>query len=114
MGGTLDGHVDSSRYPSAQAQTLFCRTYLKQASDKQPSEADVAALVREANAYGLLAHLYWALWGLAQAKTSVVDFDYALFAQERFRVYKGAKGGFLSVPPRSREEMEIEELAGGA
>lgn len=114
MGGTLDGHVDSSKYPSARSQTLFCQTYLTQASDKQPSEAEVAALVREANAYGLLAHLYWALWGVAQAKTSVVDFDYALFAQERFRVYKGAKGGFLSLAPRFREEIEVEELAGGA
>lgn len=84
MGGTQDGYVGASRYPSESARRLFCRTYLQEAFGHEPDDSAIAALVEEAEEYGLLAHLYWGFWGLVQSVSSTVDFPYVLFAEQRF------------------------------
>ncbi|CDF35029.1 Choline/ethanolamine kinase, putative [Chondrus crispus] len=84
MGGTQDGYIDASRYPSSSARRLFCRKYLEEFCGCQPEEYAVSELVAEAEEYGMLAHLYWGFWGLVQSVTSPVDFPYALFADQRF------------------------------
>lgn len=94
MGGTEDGIVESSKYPSIRSQKLFCRTYLSH-DGHHPSEHDVDALVAEANQYGLLAHLYWAAWAVAQSRASTVDFPYLLFGQSRLAQYRANKEMYL-------------------
>ncbi len=36
-----------------------------------------------ARAYIPVSHLVWGLWGLLQAKSSEIDFDYVAYAQQR-------------------------------
>jgi thiamine kinase-like enzyme len=96
MGGTTDGVVDASKYPSPRCQALFCRTYLERTGPHSPSDADVSALVGEANQYGLLSHLYWAAWAVAQSASSTVDFPYLLFARNRFRQFLASKDKYLT------------------
>lgn len=100
MGGTTDGTVEPEKYPSERSQILFCRTYLEQvasqsARSEPPTDEEVSALVVEANLYGLLSHLYWSLWGIAQSVTSEVDFDYLLFARNRFLLYMQTRDKYL-------------------
>lgn len=100
MGGTADGFVDVSKYPSAEKQALFCRTYLSRVAANngdsvKPTESDVQSLAHSANRYGLLAHLYWTAWGLAQSKSSKIDFPYILFARNRFSKYMNDKALYL-------------------
>jgi thiamine kinase-like enzyme len=100
MGGTSNGIVDCSKYPSARSQKLFCQTYLQvvstAADTPSPSENEVDELMREANQYGLVSHLYWAAWAVAQSATSTIDFPYLLFSRERFAQYCNSKDRYLS------------------
>ena len=45
------------------------------------------ALADEANAFSLVSHLQWSLWGLIQAANSNIDFDYLEYAAQRLRAY---------------------------
>lgn len=84
MGGTQDGYVDASRYPSENARQAFCAAYLRESCEQEPDDSAVSELVDEAEEYGLLAHLYWGFWGLVQSVSSPVDFPYVRFAEQRF------------------------------
>merc|ERR1712048_1538518 len=56
-----------------------------------PSDSDfdteMEKLFQEANMYALLSHFKWALWGIACAPTSDIDFDFLAFAQARRFAY---------------------------
>jgi len=43
------------------------------------------------------AHLFWALWGLIQARFSSIDYDYIEFAHLRLVEYCARKTEFLSL-----------------
>jgi thiamine kinase-like enzyme len=100
MGGTDDGYVKTHLYPSRHAQELFCRTYLARSAllageNPSVSETAVLSLAAEATQYGLLAHLYWTSWALAQSATSTIDFPYILFARNRFEEYLRVKNTYI-------------------
>jgi thiamine kinase-like enzyme len=100
MGGTEDGLVQSSWYPSVQSQSLFCYTYLTATAAlagkaSRPVESEVLSLVAEANQYGLLSHLYWVAWALAQSGSSTIRFPYVLFAKHRFEEYLRVKLDYI-------------------
>lgn len=84
MGGTIDGFVDESRYPSEDARYNFCREYLRNGG--RGTDKEVEALVKEAEKFGRASHLYWGLWALIQAVSSTVNFPYQLFAEQRLRL----------------------------
>jgi choline/ethanolamine kinase len=124
MGGTDDGIVKPSKYPTPESQSMFCRTYLTCMAEQavstaadglisddgsisvegstslsmQPLEEQVTHLVREANHHSLLAHLYWSTWALAQSKSSTVDFPYLLFARQKLAEYLRVKDVYLIMP----------------
>lgn len=83
MGGTVDGYVDSTKYPDETFRTRFCTTYLEE-SGVEPTEERVTSLVQEAEDYGLVSHMYWGFWALTQHASSTVDFPYLRFAENRF------------------------------
>lgn len=85
MGGTTDGIVDESRYPSKGVRYRFCYEYLRGASDS--TNVEVEALVEEAERFGRAAHLYWGLWALVQSVCSTVNFPYLIFAEQRLRIF---------------------------
>lgn len=84
MGGTDDGYMDESRYPTAEARWDFCEAYLIESLGYRPSHDEIFSLVKEAQRYGLIACLYWGFWGLVQSVSSTVSFPYVLFAEQRF------------------------------
>lgn len=95
MGGTTDGHVDRSRYPTTAQRERFCRAYLDEQRSSHArgpaTDNDVRTLAEKAHSFGMLSHLYWATWALAQSARSTVDFPYTMFARERFAVYTDSK-----------------------
>ncbi|KAL6771211.1 hypothetical protein ACKKBF_B34375 [Auxenochlorella protothecoides x Auxenochlorella symbiontica] len=52
-------------------------------------------LVQKAEAYVPLSHLKWGLWGVMQAQTSDVDFDYLEYARQRITQYHATKTRYL-------------------
>eukprot|EP00891_Asterochloris_glomerata_P001276 jgi/Astpho2/1276/Aster-07120 len=84
-----------SRYPNKQATAAFMRQYLRQQLGKLPSKADVDKAVVEANAFALVAHQYWGVWALIQARYSPIDFDYMDYSSLRWKEYHNCKAEFL-------------------
>ncbi|KAG6485208.1 hypothetical protein ZIOFF_053741 [Zingiber officinale] len=84
---------DFNLYPDKYTQYHFFRNYLD--SDK-PYEIevpikDLEALFVETNTFRLASHIYWALWGVIQAKVSPIDFDYLGYFFKRFNEFKKQK-----------------------
>lgn len=82
---------DFSLCPSKGEQYHFFRHYLQPDNPHEVSEKDLEALYVEANTYTLASHLYWALWGIIQAKISPIDFDYVGYFFLRYNEYKKQK-----------------------
>lgn len=59
------------------------------------SEEEVAAAVAEGNFFSLVAHQYWGVWALIQARYSPIDFDYFGYSRLRWNEYHKRKDGFL-------------------
>lgn len=59
------------------------------------SKADVDKAVVEANAFALVAHQYWGVWALIQARYSPIDFDYLSYSSLRWKEYHNRKTEFL-------------------
>ncbi|XP_059431862.1 probable ethanolamine kinase [Corylus avellana] len=82
---------DYSLYPNKDEQYHFFRHYLQPEKPHEVSEKDLETLYVESNTYMLASHLYWALWGLIQAKMSPIDFDYLGYFFLRYNEYKRQK-----------------------
>lgn len=82
---------DFSLYPSKDEQYHFFRHYLQPDNPHEVSEKDIEALYVEANTYMLASHLYWALWGIIQAKISPIEFNYIGYFFLRYNEYKKQK-----------------------
>ncbi|TYZ58651.1 hypothetical protein PybrP1_009238 [[Pythium] brassicae (nom. inval.)] len=96
---TVNPHLgDFAKYPTVEQQRAFCRAYLEAevvgtGADSDRLEAPVSdeavdALRREANAYSLASHLFWALWGFIQAAQSEIDFDFLAYGKCRYDAFK--------------------------
>ncbi|XP_062149470.1 probable ethanolamine kinase [Alnus glutinosa] len=82
---------DYSLYPNKDEQYHFFRHYLQPEKPHEVSDKDLETLYVESNTYMLASHLYWALWGLIQAKMSPIDFDYLGYFFLRYNEYKRQK-----------------------
>ncbi|XP_004488529.1 probable ethanolamine kinase [Cicer arietinum] len=82
---------DFSLYPNRNEQFHFFRHYLQPERPQEVPQKDLEALYIEANTYALASHLFWALWGLIQAKMSPIDFDYLGYFFKRYKEYKRQK-----------------------
>ena len=49
----------------------------------------------EANAFALVAHQYWGVWALIQARYSPIEFDYIDYSSLRWKEYDNRKADFL-------------------
>ena len=49
----------------------------------------------EANAFALVAHQYWGVWALIQARYSPIRFDYINYSSLRWKEYHNRKAEFL-------------------
>jgi len=66
------------------------------AQESVVSEEELARLYVEVNQYTLASHLFWAIWGLTQAKNSLIDFDYFDYSLKRLQIYSNTKAAMLS------------------
>ncbi|KAL6274796.1 hypothetical protein ACE6H2_025488 [Prunus campanulata] len=82
---------DFTLCPNKDEQYHFLRHYLQPDNPHEVSEKDLEALYVEENTYTLASHLYWALWGLIQAKFSPIDFDYLGYFFLRYNEFKRQK-----------------------
>ncbi|XP_074586529.1 putative ethanolamine kinase [Curcuma longa] len=82
---------DFNLYPDKDTQYHFFRNYLDPGKPYEVPVKDLEALFVETNTFRLASHIYWALWGLIQAKASPIDFDYLVYFFKRFNEYKKQK-----------------------
>ncbi|KAI9471531.1 kinase-like domain-containing protein [Coemansia mojavensis] len=66
-------------FPTESQRQAFLRTYR--------IAADVAAYEREIEPFIAASHLHWGLWGLIQAASSDIDFDYVGYATQRLSIF---------------------------
>ncbi|KAM5547876.1 putative ethanolamine kinase [Rosa sericea] len=88
---------DYSLYPTKDEQYHFFRHYLGPDKPQEVSDKDLEALYVEANTYMLASHLYWAVWGIVQAKFSPIKFDYLGYFFLRYNEYIKQKEKCLSL-----------------
>ncbi|CAI4228363.1 unnamed protein product [Auanema sp. JU1783] len=79
----------------------YCKKYLEETyktlntehSDMSPHsitgnlEEDLEKLVEEASIFMPISHLFWSLWSLVNAESSVIVFDYAAYGRDRLALY---------------------------
>lgn len=88
-----------NRSPSLSTRYSFYRSYLEggpvypgsdEADEKKVIEIPDEELYKfdeEVRTYTLLNHIYWGLWGLIQATTSTIEFNFVEYGMQRFRQY---------------------------
>ena len=74
---------DWSNYPRKSQQNAFLRAYRRRHVDLRKTTVSVEAMRVEARIYGLVSHVYWALWAILQAQMSNLDFDFLEYAEAR-------------------------------
>ncbi|XP_060628987.2 ethanolamine kinase 2 isoform X1 [Anolis sagrei] len=89
--------VDYSLYPSKEVQIQWLRYYLQaykklgQEDQEERSgivhEEELESLYVQVNQFALASHFLWACWGLIQARFSTIDFNFARYADIRFKQY---------------------------
>lgn len=84
-----------SRYPDNEHVEMFVRAYLNEGAHSPASEVEVASAVAEANFFSLVAHQYWGVWALIQARYSPIDFDYFNYSKLRWDEYYKRKDEFM-------------------
>ncbi|XP_053383984.1 ethanolamine kinase 1-like [Mercenaria mercenaria] len=95
--------LDFARYPDKEYQMEWLRYYLQQCAKHRKenpdtvSERDVEICYVKANKFALVAHMFWGLWGLVQAKHSAIDFGFLEYAQQKLDEYFARKEEFLAL-----------------
>lgn len=91
-------------FPSKERQMEFVTTYVRaaregngsneEARSEESVDEEARSLIREIHTFVMANHLYWGLWGVNQAATEGCgDFDYLLYAANRFKQYFKCKEG---------------------
>ncbi|XP_073798147.1 uncharacterized protein isoform X6 [Danio rerio] len=97
-------NVDSSLYPSDELQFDWLSAYLESfkrcsTGDSAVTQTEVQELYEQVCQFSLVAHLFWCLWALLQAKHSTIDFDFQRYARARFNYYFEKKREFCGLTP---------------
>jgi ethanolamine kinase len=108
--------MDWSKFPDQATQLAFLKRYLEVYNHNMgvkkavkegdtnrevplipPSDEELHQFYVEVNKFTLASHLYWGIWALAQAKISVIDFDYFEYAINRWSVYMKTKNALQAL-----------------
>ena len=73
------------KYPNLEEQDRFIRAYLE---GTENDEAAVMRLICAVEEFKEISHLLWAYWGIIQASTSKIEFDYLGYALNRLEAMK--------------------------
>jgi len=94
--------INVENYPSAEQRLVFFTSYLNEFHlDPVNFQKEIDSLEREAELFTLFSHFYWGLWGVIQSKKSSINFNYHLYAFERFQGYLLHKRMFFEPKLRS-------------
>lgn len=90
---------DWDQFPTKDEQHNWMRHYLAASSKDLTAEtvpqADVDALYEEVQPYILLAHLFWGIWAIVQARYSPIAFEFLPYSLLRMKGYQAMKGWAL-------------------
>ncbi|ELR11514.1 GmCK3p, putative [Acanthamoeba castellanii str. Neff] len=90
--------LDWTKFPSREKQMFFLTRYLEAFLERQPTELELERAYVEANKFTLASHLYWGIWGLAQAKVSDIDYDFFQYSLRRLTMYTKTKAALYTLP----------------
>lgn len=89
--------ADFSLYPGRDFQLAWLRVYLAAYLERHPSEPEIERLYVQVNKFALGSHFLWLVWGLIQAEYSTIDFDFLIFASNRYKEYMKRRDEFLAL-----------------
>ena len=93
-----DSHILRRNWgPSEEQREFFVRTYLRERFEKEPTDEEVKALCLTVEKHEMLSDMHWFLWGLIQYPISDIDWDYWMYADCRWTMYKDTKKMFYGV-----------------
>jgi len=78
-------------YPTPESRAMFLRAYLESwhgAARPAISDADIAQLDRQVQAYRAASHWVWALWGCTQIGRDDIDFNYVGYSTWRLEAFR--------------------------
>lgn len=81
---------DYSAMPTRSTRRAFLREYLRSFSTHQNltyNESDLDELFEQVDKFRGVPGFYWGIWALIQAQISLIDFDYASYAEVRLGEY---------------------------
>ncbi|KAF2266952.1 ethanolamine kinase-like protein [Lojkania enalia] len=103
---------DYSVLPVRSVRRAFLREYLQSYSLHQHcpyTESDLDELFDQVDRFRGVPGLYWAIWALIQAQISLIDFDYASYAEVRLGEYWAWKREFSGEREKGHEKMPVRE-----
>lgn len=81
---------DYSVMPTRNVRRAFLREYLRSFSTHQNrtyKESELEELFQQVDKFRAVPGFYWGIWALIQAEISLIDFDYASYAEVRLGEY---------------------------
>jgi ethanolamine kinase len=103
---------DFTVLPTRSVRKAFLRSYLQSFSSHMNysyKEAELDELFRQVDAFRGVPGFYWGIWALIQAQISLIDFDYAGYAETRLGEYWDWKAEVTGVRTAKGEELGIRE-----
>lgn len=105
---------DYSAMPTRSVRQAFLREYLKSFSTHQNrsyKESELEELFEQVDRFRGVPGFYWGIWALIQAQISLIDFDYASYAEVRLGEYWAWKDSLNgeTVKPTEREKRWAQE-----
>jgi ethanolamine kinase len=103
---------DYNVLPTRRVRRSFLREYLRSTSthlNRTYTEADVDQLFDQVDLFRGVPGFYWGIWALIQAQISLIDFDYADYAEVRLGEYFAWKRETSGEREKSGEPMPLRE-----
>lgn len=103
---------DYNVLPTRRVRRSFLREYLRSTSthlNRTYTEADVDELFDQVDLFRGVPGFYWGIWALIQAQISLIDFDYADYAEVRLGEYFAWKRETSGEREKSGEPMPLRE-----
>lgn len=103
---------DYTVLPSRRVRRAFLREYLRSNSihlNRTHTEAEVEELFEQVDRFRGVPGFYWGIWALIQAQISLIDFDYASYAEVRLGEYFAWKREVSGEREKAGEKMPERE-----
>ncbi|RAR10498.1 ethanolamine kinase 1 [Stemphylium lycopersici] len=103
---------DYSAMPTRNIRRAFLREYLRSFSahqNKSYNESELEELFEQVDRFRGVPGFYWGIWALIQAQISLIEFDYATYAEIRLGEYFAWKKSLDGGKEEDNERMMLRE-----